>query len=284
MIGYAYWNPPREMFPFNLPLIDRPILWYGFLFAAGFFVAYWVLVYLLKGFLRTDKKGAVSFAEKISLYTILGGLIGARLGDVFFYQSPAEYLRDPLSIIKVWEGGLASHGGAAGILIALFLLSRKLRFSWLSLLDLAVIPTAIAAFFIRIGNFFNQEILGTPTQLPWAIIFGHPADGSAAVPRHPVQLYEAFYYLSVFFLLGYLWRSKPSLRQPGRMCGLFLILVFAFRFLIEFLKLEQSALLTSVSFLDMGQYLSLPLIVLGFFLFYRKKEEITGWQDVQDKE
>ncbi len=277
MIGYLYWDPQREMFSFPIPLLDRPILWYGFLFAAGFFVGYWVLVYLLKGFLRTDKKRAASLAEKITLYVMIGAIVGARLGDVFFYQDPATYLRDPLSIIKVWQGGLASHGGAAGILIALFILSRKIPFSWLTLLDWVVIPTALVGCFIRVGNFFNQEILGKATQVPWAVIFGHPADGSAIVPRHPVQLYEALYYLCVFVVLWSLWRARPlaspkqsilGIRQPGRTAGLFLILVFGFRFLIEFLKLEQSALLSSSSSLDMGQWLSLPLVALGFFLFF----------------
>lgn len=271
MIHYIFWDPAREMFSFNLPLLGRPLLWYGFFFALGFFLGYWVLAYLLQGFLSADKKKARQYAERITLYVIVGTLIGARLFDVFFYQSPSAYLNDPLMIIKVWEGGLASHGGAIGALIALAILARKIKIRWISLIDLVVIPAALGGAFIRIGNFFNQEILGKVTDLPWAIIFGHPMDGTVPVPRHPVQLYESFYYFAFFGLLLWLWRAKPALRKPGKMSGLFFILVFSFRFLIEFLKTEQSSLLTSSAPLDMGQWLSLPLIGLGFYLFYKAK-------------
>lgn len=265
-MSYIYWDPAREMLPFNLPLLGRPILWYGFFFALGFFLGYWVLVYLLK-----DRKEPRRDAERITLYVIVGTLVGARLADVLFYQSPALYLHDPLMIIKVWEGGLASHGGAVGALLSLALLAPKIKIRWISLVDLVVIPAALGGALIRIGNFFNQEILGTITNVPWAVVFGHPMDGTAPVPRHPVQLYESLFYFVLFFVLFFLWRAKPSLRKPGKMSGLFFISVFTFRFFIEFFKTEQSELLRSGALLDMGQWLSLPLIALGFYLFFCDK-------------
>ncbi len=133
-----------------------------------------------------------------------------------------------------------------------------------------MIPTALAAVFIRIGNFFNQEILGTPTDLPWGVLFLHPADGGAIVPRHPAQLYEALWYLVTFAILMVYWHGRPPFKVAGRLTGLFLILVFGFRFLIEFLKVEQSVYLSSTSLLTMGQWLSLPFVLLGIYLFLRK--------------
>ena len=321
MLAYLTWDPSPSVFPFCLPLLHRPILWYGVLFALGFLLGYSILLYLLQRFFcskpylsledldgpllwrflqskhpeqeretlkekiaeqlaslsvdvaqeyRENKKESLlkavnvligekffsscsvskktakilsffkhrvtekelermkeklviesllspcvatctnqtkALAEKISLSVILGAVIGARLGDVLFYQGFQEVLADPLSIIKIWEGGLASHGGAAGIILALVILSkRQKKYSFLQLVDFVVIPTAFAACLIRVGNFFNQEILGTPSALPWAVLFGHPADGSLPVPRHPVQLYEALFYLITFaFLMAY-WR------------------------------------------------------------------------------
>lgn len=276
ILSYLYWDPKREMFDFPLPFLDRPILWYGFFFALGFFVAYWILLYLLKGYLKNQKKLASSICERMTLTVILGALIGARLGDLIFYQDLSVYLHDPLGVIKVWQGGLASHGGVAGSLIALYFLSRKFKkeklpFSWKKLLDFSVIPAALAAVFIRVGNFFNQEILGVASTLPWAVIFGHPADGVPVIPRHPVQLYEATFYLLVFLFLFFYIRRHPSFQVPGWISGLFFLLVFTFRFFVEFFKLEQSVLLGPTSHLQMGQYLSIPFILLGAFLLFSSK-------------
>lgn len=259
------------MFQFNLPLLGRPILWYGFFFATGFFLGYWVLIYLLKHLPEKDVKIQVkTIAEKLTFYVIVGMLIGARVADVLFYQDPSLYLRDPLSIVKFWEGGLASHGGAAGILIALWLFSRKYQIlSWSRLLDLIVIPAGLVGFFIRLGNFVNQEVLGKVTSLPWAVVFGHPIDHSPSLPRHPVQLYEALYYLTLFFFFFWLFRRRRL--KKGQIGGLFLVLVFTFRFAIEFLKEEQSALMGAQSLFDMGQLLSLPLLGVGIYLWVRKK-------------
>ena len=269
MLGYLYWDPNPALLPFRLPLLGRPILWYGFLFALGFFVAYWILRYLLRSF--CSKPEAKKVAERFTFYAMLGTIIGARLGDVLFYQSWSKTAKDPLSIIKVWEGGLASHGGAIGILIALYVLYLRLhkQFSYLRLLDLVVVPTAFVAVCIRIGNFINQEILGTVSSVPWAVIFAHPADGSLPIPRHPVQLYEAGFYLLTFGVLMLLWKKWRL--QDGKIAGLFFVLIFGFRFIIEFFKEEQSSLIHTT--LTMGQYLSIPLIALGCFLLWLKRDK-----------
>jgi phosphatidylglycerol:prolipoprotein diacylglycerol transferase len=275
MISYISWDPSRGMFNFNLPILNRPILWYGFFFALGFFAGYLLLTYLLRRYfhyLGKDhiKQRAAKMAEQLTLYVVIGALAGARLGDVLFYQNWAQIARDPFSIIAFWEGGLASHGGAVGILIALWLFSKKTKTPFWTAVDFTVIPTAAAAIFIRIGNFFNQEILGVPTSLPWGVLFLHPADGGPIVPRHPAQLYEAIAYAMVLAALLFYWRCHPPFAKRGRLTGLFLVLVFSLRFLIEFLKMEQSAHLSCSGCLTMGQYLSIPFILLGIWLLSKK--------------
>jgi len=271
-----YWDPSRAILPWNIPFIDRPLLWYGLFFAAGFFFSYLIFQGLLKEFLvsyRIRKKTMMKIAEKMSLYVIIGTLIGARLGDVLFYQSPLEFAQNPLGIFKFWEPGLSSHGGVIGILISLWVFSIRLRktypmLTWIAMLDLLSIPALLAGGFIRIGNFFNQEILGKATQLPWGIIFGHPADGSALIPRHPAQLYEALFYFAMCWVLFALRKRVPKMFRLGKTSGLFFISTFAFRFLIEYIKLPQSALLSGGGWLDMGQLLSIPMLILGLALFF----------------
>jgi prolipoprotein diacylglyceryltransferase len=137
-----------------------------------------------------------------------------------------------------------------------------------------VIPSAFLAAMIRLGNFINQEIVGRPSTLPWAVIFAHPADGSEALARHPVQLYEAIFYFAVFLLTIFSWKKFFALIHPGRLLGSFLIVVFAFRFFVEFCKVEQSYYLMQASFLTMGQYLSLPFIALGMYLLFRQRKKV----------
>jgi prolipoprotein diacylglyceryl transferase len=144
--------------------------------------------------------------------------------------------------------------------------------SSIRLLDFISIPTALAGCCIRLGNFINQEVLGTATDLPWAVVFGHAADHSRPFPRHPVQIYEALFYLAVFFLLWRLSFRPFFLKTQGKLIGLFLILIFGFRFLIEFFKIEQSRLLTSSS-LTMGQWLSLPALLAGLLLYFLRPKK-----------
>lgn len=277
-----YWDPNPVIF--RLPLLDWPILWYGLFFALGFLVGFAIFVHLLARYLSTLpewsqksfkmlKQQAALIADQLALYVVIGTILGARLGHFLFYETPSEYLRDPLEIFRVWKGGLASHGAAFAIILALFLFSYKIRsqypsLHWIRLLDFISVPAAFAGCCIRVGNFFNQEILGTITQVPWAVTFGHPFDQSLPAPRHPVQMYEAIGYLCLFFLLWRLSYQDYFLKSKGKLIGLFLIFTFTFRFFMEFFKTEQSRIVSSEIFLTMGQILSIPLVVLGLFFYF----------------
>lgn len=227
---------------------------------------------------KTLKKKAAFFAEKLTTYMILSTVIGARLGHILFYENGRDYLLHPLRILKTWEGGLASHGAIIGIVCGALLFYRKMakdypNLSILRLLDLLTVPALCSSFFIRLGNFMNQEILGTESNLPWAIIFGSPADGSSPLPRHPAQLYEAGFYLLIFFIFfRFFTRWFP---YKGLLTGALFTGVFLFRFFIEFIKNEQSYWMSNSMF-TMGQILSIPFIVLGAFfigkaVFFKNK-------------
>lgn len=279
---YIYWDPPREIFSFNLPFLNRPLLWYGFFFTLGFVLGYLIFFNLLKSFFRHQGISAniSKLIEQIGFYVILGTIIGARLGDVLFYQNWQVFVHDPLALFRFWEGGLASHGGISGVMISIALFCRRIKtkypqLSWLQMTDLLVIPACIVAGCIRVGNFFNQEILGTATKMPWGVLFGHPADGSRLTPLHPVQIYEAFFYVFLFFILHYLHRKEVFFTR-GKMTGLFFISAFSFRFFIEFFKTHQSLLLPTDSVLDMGQVLSIPFVLFGGWLLFRKKQQASS--------
>lgn len=270
--SYITWDPSREAF--FIPGTDHPIVWYSLFFAGGFFFGYLIVAHLLYKYLLQTRQGLASpqeckavtfkFLDTLAWYVFTGMIIGARLGHVFFYDWPF-YAEHPLKIFFTWEGGLSSHGGGIGLLLGLVLFwhnpKRRLpELSFMKLLDLLCIATAFVAGSIRIGNFFNQEILGTKSDLPFAVWFGHPSDFGAEMPCHPVQLYEALFYLSCSLLLYVLY---PRLKT-GIISGLFFILIFTFRFFIEFLKLPQS--FADGQGLSMGQLLSIPFILLGIYL------------------
>lgn len=269
-IGWLYWDPPREAF--TMPLIDRPVMWYGVFFVSGFILGYFILLPMFRRLFRhrgeaAAKELSVFYADRVTWFIVVGTVVGARLGHILFYDL-SYYLDHPDKIFKTWEGGLASHGGTIGVLLSLYLFLRWYRkqlpeLTFISLIDIIVVPTALVACFIRIGNLFNQEVLGYPSTVPWAIIFGHGVDDAAAVPRHPAQLYEAAAYLGTFILLYSLWKYRGQTLKVGTLTGLFFICIFGSRFLIEFLKLPESI---DHSFFHMGQYLSLPFILLGVLL------------------
>lgn len=286
-----FWDPKPEIF--FLPVLHYPVLWYGVFFALGFILGFPIFVGILERFFRLRpelekgdildkdghpnlKKQAVELTDRLTIYMVIATVIGARLGHLIFYEAPSYYLNNPLQVFAVWKGGLSSHGAAIGIVLALWFFSYQYRkqmrhLTWLGLLDFVCVPTALAGAFIRIGNFFNQEILGISTDVPWAVIFGHPADHSFPTPRHPVQLYEAVFYLFVFVLLWRLTFLPKFLKERGRLLGLFLILVFGFRIIVEYWKLEQSVLMPYSFDLTMGQILSIPAVLIGLWLYFRKK-------------
>lgn len=212
---------------------------------------------------------ATKLTDKLVWFVMAGTIIGARLGHVFLYEWPRyrEHIND---IFKIWEGGLASHGGALGILLALIFYRKSIKkefpeLTYIRILDLIAIPTAFTACCIRIGNFVNQELIGTETSVPWAVIFGDPADGSPIAPRHPVQLYEALAYFITFILLGVYWQRFKTRVRPGSIIGLFFILIFGARFVLEFWKVPTS-LMIDESFLQTSQLLSVPCVLGGIAL------------------
>lgn len=266
--AWLHWDPSPVLF--TIPFLERQVAWYGCFFALGFVVGYFLILKLLQKEMQSEEE-ALEVADRLLWLVVLGTVVGARLGHVFFYDWP-QYYQDPISILKVWEGGLASHGGAVGVTLALlfFRWRHKKQYPDLcmwSLGDCLVIPTAFAAACIRIGNFFNQEIVGTFSTLPWAIVFGHPADGSPPLPRHPVQLYESLFYFLVFALLYRLWKWEFS---KGVYTGLFFSSVFTFRFFIEIFKRPQSQMLSEASPIMMGQLLSVPFAIFGFYLLFSR--------------
>lgn len=232
--------------------------WFSLFFALGFIVGY----FIVKTIFQNEHRD-VTLLDSLLAYLIIATLVGARLGQVLFYE-PGEYLSHPVEIVKIWKGGLASHGGFAGVLVALMLFCRRHRdvpFLWLA--DRLTVPIMLAAGFIRIGNFFNSEIIGRPASVPWAVVF----TAVDAVPRHPTQIYESLGYMATSLTL-YLW-YRASARQPraGRLLGMAMILGFGWRFLIELLKEHQEPFEAMLP-LNMGQLLSIPFIIIGLFLLF----------------
>lgn len=249
MLNFVIWNCDPTAFS----IFGMEIRWYGILFAVAFLSGWW----LLSRMLRWEGQ-KTEMADVLLWYVAIAVIVGARLGHCLFYE-PQWYLSHPLDILKIRDGGLASHGAAIGILLALWILSRKYKTSLWYWLDRVVIPVALSGFFIRMGNLMNSEIYGHVTTLPWGFVFVREAE---LLPKHPTQIYEALCYLLLFAsLLFYFWKKKGHIRS-GLLFGWFLIGCFGMRFLIEFLK-EVQVSWEAGHLLDMGQILSIPFILLG---------------------
>ena len=265
---FIHWNIDPEAFSLG-PLTVR---WYGILYGCAFIVCY----YAFKELLKFDKLPE-DFADNALIYMILGTIIGARLGDCFFYH-PEYYLKHPLEVIAVWKGGLSSHGGACGILVALYLFARRTKKPYIWVLDRVVIVIGVAGFFIRTGNLMNSEIFGHTTTLPWGFIFIKSNEYRRLCPNfdtgcHPTQIYEALYYAFTYMTLRFVYRKCDNRPRPFLIFGLFLIMVFGFRFCIEFIKNPQEIFEENMM-LNMGQLLSTPFLIFGFIsLFISTKQK-----------
>lgn len=269
-----------DRYAFTIPYLNFSVAWYGILFALGFLVSFFIcrkyfytrLIHFSEG----AKKEAFELVDKLVFYIVIGSIVGARLFEVFFYAWP-YYKEHPQDIVKVWQGGLASHGGAFGVMVSivLFVYLNKSHYkksvTFLSVLDATTIGGAFTGCLIRLGNFINQEIVGKVTDVPWAVTFLHPADYLPALPRHPVQLYESIFYFITFIILFFMFRKKHFIFEEGKIAGVFFIMVFSFRLLIENFKVDPSELVVA-SYITMGQLLSLPFILVGFYLFFRKRK------------
>ena len=211
-------------------------------------------------------------SESIFYFGTLATIIGSRVGHCLFYE-PDKYLAEPLRILTdIRDGGMASHGAAIGLLIGLWLFSRRNKLPYLWSLDRIMIAVAIGGAMVRIGNLLNSEIIGAPTDAPWGFIFArlYPAGTpvEAMVARHPAQIYEALCYIVTFLVLAWLYYKRDmARRRPGFMFGVGLIGIFLTRFLIEFVKENQEAFEQSMT-LNMGQWLSVPFIALAFVLIW----------------
>ena len=254
-----HWNANPELL--NLGWLS--IRWYGLLFASGFFFGF-----LFMRYVYTRERKPIAHLDSLLFYMMVSAIVGARLGHCFFYE-PEYYLANPLEILFVWQGGLASHGGAIGILVGLYLYTRNRPDQpYLWLLDRIAIPTALAGSFIRLGNLFNSEILGTPSDKPWAFVF----ERYDMQPRHPVQLYESLAYLLTFVILSALYRRLGESAPRGFYLGVFLILVFSARFALEFFKERQADYATAFP-LSVGQLLSIPAVLAGLALLLRMNKK-----------
>lgn len=269
-IGYITWEVDPELFklgPFS-------IRYYGLMFAAAFYFGYHFLSKMFK-----KEKVSLEILDKIVVYAAVGTILGARLGHCLFYE-PDYFLKHPIEIFVPWKGipftknfeftgfqGLASHGGILGIVIAFIILARKYKLSYIWLLDRSCIVGALGGFFIRMGNLFNSEIYGHETSLPWGIVYVLRGE---TVPKHPTQLYEAFSYLLIFIFLYRFYNKKTDSKEKlanGYIFSIFLIALFLARFLIEFVKENQETFEDGM-LLNMGQWLSVPFIILGVVMFY----------------
>ena len=247
-LEHFIWN----IDPTILHLGPLQLRWYGLLFVGSFFLG---LMILQKIYTRENRDPLV--LDNLLIYVMAGAVIGARLMHCFAYE-PTFYLSHPLEILKVWKGGLASHGGLLGVLTALFLFAKRYNESYFWLLSRMTIPGALTASFVRFGNLFNSEILGLPTDKPWAIIF----ERVDMLPRHPVQLYEAFSYLTLFLLLIFVYKKVSASMATKILPGIFLTIMFTVRFLLEYTKTRQADYTTSLPFTT-GQMLSVPFIIIG---------------------
>lgn len=253
---YFTWNADPVAFSFG----SLHVYWYGILFAAAIFFG----LELMKWIYKQEHKD-LGELDGVFLYIIIGVVVGARLVHCLFYE-PSYYLAHPIEILYVHKGGLASHGGGLGALVGIYLYKRKHGLELLWFLDRVAVATAFFGFFVRLGNFMNSEILGNATEVSWAVVF----ERIDALPRHAVQLYEALAYFLIALMLFALYVKRHEKLANGFMFGLFLVLVFAARFVLEFFKQRQAEYAFD-AIVSTGQILSIPFILVGLYFILRKK-------------
>jgi prolipoprotein diacylglyceryl transferase len=262
------WAPSETLFKIG----SFGIHYYSLMFVIAFGLGYYIMKKIFE-----NEKIPIEYLESLFVYMVVSILLGARLGDVFFYSW--DYYQDHLleillPIKETPDGysftgfrGLASHGAVIGVLTGIYLYKRKFKEKKLIwLLDRMTIPIALGATFVRFGNFFNSEIVGKYTGSNFGVVF---LNNRETLPRHPAQLYEAFCYLLLFFALRLVFKSKRN-RKPGQLFGIFFTGMFSIRFLIEFVKESQGGFEEVMPFFTTGQWLSIPLIIIGFFFIIRK--------------
>ena len=244
------------------PLVLR---WYGLLFMLPFVLGTFLTTHLYR-----SERVSPQWVDVLTIYMLIGTIVGARLGHMLFYDFEA-LKADPLVVFKIWQGGLASHGATIAIPFVCWLFARNNQFDYLWVLDRIVIVVALAGVCIRTGNLMNSEIGGKPTNVPWAFLFPRDTDHliqGVAVPRHPTQIYEALFCVFLLVLLYSMWNRTRERTPRGQLLGLFMMLLFTQRFLGEYLKENQVAF-ENGRFLNQGQLLSIPFIFIGIWVLWR---------------
>ena len=254
MLDFVTWSASPEVFSMG----SFAVRWYGLAFAVGFIIGYNIVARMFKHEGAPEKWLGILLA-----YVVIATIIGARLGHVFFYEWD-YYSQHPGEIIKVWNGGLASHGGTIAIIIAVFLYSwfvTKKPASWT--FDKLVIAIALVGGLIRLGNLMNSEIYGGETDLPWGFVFTRNGE---TVPKHPTQIYEATCYFLLFALLMWMYWKKNAQERPYLITGVFFIGIFLPRFFIEYIKnvqVDWELQMIENYGINQGQLLSIPFVLLG---------------------
>jgi phosphatidylglycerol:prolipoprotein diacylglycerol transferase len=260
--------------PVALHIGSFDLRWYSLAYLAGIFIGYWYLLKLLK---QPGAPLSRRHADDLVFYAALGIILGGRIGYVLFYNL-GEYLRHPIEILKLWDGGMSFHGGVVGTSLGIIYFARKEKLSWLRIHDYVACCAPIGLFFGRLANFVNQELWGAPTTVPWAIRFvevNQYGQRFLGPPRHPSQLYEAFLEgVILFCILAWMFWKTRSRFDPGKLVGAFLFFYGIFRFGIEFIREPDSQLVrfAQATGLHMGQWLSLPMIVGGLWLMWTAKK------------
>jgi phosphatidylglycerol---prolipoprotein diacylglyceryl transferase len=273
--------------PVALDLGFFELRWYSLAYLAGIFIGYWYLLKLIK---QPGSPMARRHADDLVFYAALGIILGGRIGYVLFYNL-SYYLQNPLDILKLWDGGMSFHGGMIGTVLGILYLSRKEKLQWLRVHDYVACCVPFGLFFGRLANFVNHELWGAPADVPWAVRFPEIIDGMLVVgrPRHPTQLYEAILEGVVLFaILAWMFWKTQARYEPGKLVGAFTFFYGLFRFLIEFVREPDAQLVgfAQSTGLHMGQWLSLPMIILGAWLMWTAKsrrqrvEPIAGSESV----
>ena len=253
--------------PVALHIGPFDLRWYSLAYLSGIFIGYWYLLKLLK---QPGAPFARRHADDLVFYAALGIILGGRLGYVLFYNL-GEYLRHPIEILKLWDGGMSFHGGVIGTSLGIFYFAHKQKLSWLRIHDYVACCVPFGLFFGRIANFINQELWGAPTHVPWAIRFQEvtPLGTVLGPPRHPSQLYEAALEgVLLFAILAFMFWKTKARYEPGKLVGAFIFFYGCFRFGVEFIREpdQQLRAFADATHLHMGQWLSLPMILGGLYL------------------
>lgn len=258
MTGIAY----PDISPIIFSIGPLAIRWYSLAYLIGI-VSAWLLI--SKNIKKYKLPITKANLEDLVFYVTLGIILGGRIGYVLFYGTDT-FLKNPLEIFAIWHGGMSFHGGIIGVIIAIFFVANKIKYPFLSLTDLSALYTPIGIFCGRLANFINDELWGRATNVPWAVRF--PNGGY--VPRHPSQLYEAFFEgILLFIILNLLWKKQWVRKHTGFISGIFLLLYGIFRAFIELFRQPDAQLGFIFMHITMGQLLCVPFIVLGSWIIYK---------------